>query len=69
MASASNMYITFEIEPIVKLTCMALTCKHNLYHLNEPHCNLKHITISKEAYGCKCEMFEKREDEVQHAST
>ena len=69
MASPTNMYITFDIEPIVKLTCMATTCKHNLFHLGEARCNLKHLAISKEAYGCKCEMFERREDEVEHAST
>lgn len=65
----SDIVITFEIEPIVKLTCMATTCKHNLFRLGAAHCDLKHVTISKEAYGSKCEMFEKREDEADNART
>jgi len=69
MASMSNIEITFEIEPIVKVTCMAISCKHNLWRVSGAHCNLKNIVISKEAYGRKCEQFEKREDEADNGQS
>ena len=46
---APNFAITFEIEPLVKLSCDALDCAHNLAHNNfgvGPLCNLKYIALN-----------------------
>jgi len=43
MAQISDAVITFEIEPIVKLRCENIYCKHYLSEFKS--CNLKHITI------------------------
>lgn len=65
MAAIGDIHIIFDFEPIVKITCLAITCKNNLYP-ETLHCNLKHISIGQEA---RCEDFEAREDsEAQRAT-
>lgn len=41
MASMSDFVVKFEIEPIVKLSCMRVECVHN--RLTD--CNLKAVTL------------------------
>lgn len=65
--SEPNMTITFEIEPIVKLYCKAIICKHNLMNSRpgygrQPTCGLKHISISHDG---KCIKYEPEEEKKQ----
>lgn len=47
----SNINITFEVEPIVKLKCANVRCKYNLQdntaHDDMPYCNLKRISLDE----------------------
>lgn len=52
-----NINITFEIEPIVKLFCMATSCKNNAWLMDSATCNLKHLVIKSDG---RCESFEER---------
>ena len=52
MAKLQDLKIKYEIEPIVKLTCMS-QCKNRLR--NSFSCNLKRLTISTNG---KCNSFE-----------
>ena len=54
MAAMKDLKIQFEIEPIVKLTCLAFTCGNN----DHGTCNLKKIAIN-DAASCK-NYFDKR---------
>jgi hypothetical protein len=46
MAAMGNIEIIFDIEPVCKVVCVAVTCRHNLMQLNHSvHCNLKHIDL------------------------
>ena len=40
--ATNAMRITFEIDPIVNLTCLASDCDHNI----QQHCNLKNIWLT-----------------------
>lgn len=57
-----SITITFEIEPIVKLYCTAVTCKHNLMNSvpseKQAACELKHLVIS---YDGKCKRYQPEE--------
>jgi hypothetical protein len=63
MASVTtDLSVTFDIEPIVKLRCLALDCKYNL--VNSPFsgdqpaaCILKHLMIDENG---KCTTYEIR---------
>lgn len=59
MAAVSNVQIQFEIEPVVKVFCVAKTCKNNLFPVFGGCCNLKHIKIGRTG---KCESFIPREE-------
>ena len=59
MATVGTAHIKFEIEPIVKVKCLAISCVHNGVNSFGPedrgtYCNLKHIVIDKEG---KCTSF------------
>ncbi len=43
MASIKDLIVRFEIEPIVKLSCLRVECVHN--RLTD--CNLKAVTIDQ----------------------
>ena len=53
--AASDMKITFDIEPLVKVRCKSFYCRHNLSNLGHAACNLKHIAIVE---GGVCQYFE-----------
>ena len=61
MATFNSVEIFLEFEPIVKLVCHNIDCKHNLYNCaidpggKQLSCNLKQISIDK--YG-QCENFQ-----------
>jgi hypothetical protein len=47
MMTRNNLSITVELEPIVKLACNAIDCKHNLARREGGrNCNLKHVVLS-----------------------
>jgi hypothetical protein len=49
MASLPEIEVTFQIEPMVKLSCVAFDCAHNLAHNNfgvGAFCNLKYVSMS-----------------------
>lgn len=50
MAEASQVDVTFKIEPIVKILCHNGDCDFN--YKTMPHCRLKSITVDKEGV-CK----------------
>ena len=56
--ASGDFKITFEVEPIVKLTCLNTSCKYNL---GERHgyicCDLKYVEINEAG---KCSMMEVR---------
>ena len=54
MASA-DLKIIVDIEPIVKIDCIAKKCKHNLYKKGFMCCNLKYVEIDERA---QCRMDE-----------
>jgi hypothetical protein len=56
-----HIEITFELEPIVKVLCLAIDCRNNLYKMDAPHCNLKHIRISADHV---CSDYERRDSEA-----
>lgn len=45
----TNFKIEVELDPIVKLYCKAIECRHNLVKTHGAFCNLKHIQISSQA--------------------
>jgi hypothetical protein len=56
----SDLRITFEIEPIIKLSCVETLCRFNLAKQNGfLACNLKHINIG---FGGTCQNKEIRTD-------
>lgn len=56
-----DMSITFEIEPIVKVVCMATNCANHVWrYQNEMYCNLKHITLDEDG---QCNNFEVKDEE------
>ncbi len=57
--SAKDFYISFEIEPIVKLRCKAVTCSHNMKYRG-PYCELKELMIG--ANG-QCERYDQKVSE------
>lgn len=61
--ASPNISITVELEPIVKLLCVAITCKHNLMNAQlaqerQAACELKHLVISHDG---KCTRYEPEE--------
>lgn len=62
--ASPNLRITFEIEPVVKLVCVANTCRFNMIDPGYgAHCNLKNVYITP--YGA-CGTYEKRKDNEPH---
>lgn len=49
----NEIAIQFEFEPIVKLLCLNVRCKHNQGMSNDFTCNLKRITIDENG-ACAC---------------
>ena len=48
--------LTVEIDPVVKIICLAFTCRHNLVHMHASMCcNLKHIEVMSDG---RCGMYE-----------
>lgn len=47
MARASNISVKFEIEPICKVTCLMISCRHNLSDKGWLCCDLKNIEIGR----------------------
>jgi len=65
MANLKNYSITFEVEPIVKLSCSAFDCAHNLAHNNfgvGAFCNLKYIDINN---AHQCSQYEPDGDPIK----
>jgi hypothetical protein len=62
MPQLDDITITFEIEPIVKLTCMAFNCKHNAYMFRSATCDYKHVAIDADH---QCQSFEKRAEDAR----
>lgn len=58
MARMTDIKIIFDLEPIVKLECIAIGCKHNSHVNTGCYCNLKHVTIDQKR---QCEQFDLRE--------
>jgi len=63
--AGADLSIKFEIEPVVKLYCMATDCKHNL--CKHPSsgwiaCNLKVVEIGADG---KCASYEPREEAAE----
>lgn len=57
MMAKADWNITFEIEPICKVTCIAQNCKFNLIH-HKPesyYCSLKYIDVDELG---RCGMFD-----------
>ena len=64
MAKLSDISVTFEIEPIVKLSCAASDCAHNLAHNNfgvGAFCNLKYIDLNGQH---QCSQYEPDGEEI-----
>jgi len=59
---AKDIVISFEIEPIVHLTCVNGKCEFNLAWAGYASCNLKHIRIGKD--GCCTECVVKGADDA-----
>lgn len=62
--ATGNVSIKIDIEPVVKLACRNLACKHNLVNsgiLTDRgiYCRLKHLLIGEDG---RCEMFERMEE-------
>ena len=48
--------VTFELEPICKVVCMAMGCRNNLAHTDVGYfCKLKYIDIDQDG---RCAMFD-----------
>lgn len=62
MASMSDIFVKFEIEPIAKLDCMRVECTHNRI----TNCNLKAITLDRDG---RCMEFAPKRQKDQHADT
>ncbi len=62
MASMTDIFVKFEIEPIVKLDCMRVECVHN--RLTD--CNLKSVTLNGDG---KCTNFAEKRKKDLHADT
>lgn len=58
MAKLSDIKVYFEIEPIIKLTCLQTDCIHHLFKQGFRDCNLKYIRINPVKDGAQCEQFE-----------
>jgi hypothetical protein len=58
MEALGNLHITFDIKPVVKLTCLNLSCKNNMMDIRagrgKPYCNLKHVRLDPDG---KCTDF------------
>jgi hypothetical protein len=55
MARLNDIMIKIEIEPLVKLTCNAINCRHNLARKEGGHhCNFKHVVLME---GGRCEHY------------
>jgi len=44
----ADMKITVELDPIVKLQCLNIACKHNTHYVSGLYCNLKNVMIDED---------------------
>lgn len=55
---AQPLTLTIELEPVVKVLCLAFTCRHNLIDRHDSMCcNLKHLEITSDG---RCGLYELR---------
>ena len=64
MARMSDIKVTFEIEPVVKLVCLNKKCRYNMTRREFGgafgfFCNLKNLEVDQDG---KCAMFERGEE-------
>ena len=63
---SSDFSITFDIEPIVKLSCQTVNCRNNLMsdHIGML-CNLKHIDIGETGRCLQFDPMPSKPDEIK----